>query len=752
MEGKMKSKLQQSQPSKTDAVSSLGPSRNLNVRKKYCIIGAGFCGLGVAKTLNDYGISFDWFERESDLGGNWLNGVYDSTHIISSRDTTGFSDFPMPRTYPDFPSRRQMWDYLNSYAERFGLKKQIQFNTEITEVTALDETGLSGWRVRTRNGVEREYSGVIVCNGHHWDKRFPQYPGNFSGKVLHSKDYKNSSDFEGRSVLVVGAGNSGCDIAVEAALGGKKSAISMRRGYYFIPKTICGIPMAEIDRPWLPVWSQKKIIKLALKLLNGSNSRYGLEEPDHEIFEHHPIINSQLMYFIRHGRIAPKRDIKNFEGKIVNFVDGSHLEVDTLVYATGYNVSFPFLAPEVFNWDNGVPERVAGMLAPNKAGLYIFGLGQPRGGAGPLISEGSKVLAEMILIQEGMDHPIAQDLARVSRPTARMLYGVSESMRQIRWGRIYLRRLSRKFKVELPKPRAKALKIKPRNPKFGFSEEQIPKYWFKNSPLATHLVNSLNLLFPEGERMFIRAVKEFSGEIQDQELKEQMQGFMAQEVQHGREHEMFFETLRAQGFEIDDFLKWYKWLSFDVIERKLSKKMRLSWTAALEHYTAVFAEWALGESYLRQGAHPIIGDLLRWHAAEEIEHRTVAFDVLDAVAPGYFLRISGMALASMSLGFFWMAGVRHLFKQDNEARLSLEQLRELYKNFVGRGYLLKAYLQYLRPGFHPSQVNNEDLARAAIQEIEAHRKYFRSGQNRETKKEFNPGIAPPFQYEGSQHL
>ncbi|MFO0948002.1 MAG: NAD(P)-binding domain-containing protein [Planctomycetota bacterium] len=411
---------------------------------RYCIIGAGYSGLGVAKAFRDAGIPFDCFEKNDAIGGNWYDGVYDSTHIISSRDTTGYGDFPMPRSYPDFPSRKQVLDYLNAYADRFDLHRSIQLRTEVSHMEPVDPKGMEGWRLRLADGTEHHYSGVVVANGHHWAKRIPSYPGHFSCKTLHSKDYKNPSDFAGKRVLVVGAGNSGCDIAVEAAKTMGEAHISMRRGYYFLPKTIMGIPTAEMDHPWVPFFVQKGIIRLAIWISVGSNERYGLQKPDHKLFEHHPIVNSQLLYFIRHGSIQPHRDIARLDGQTVHFVDGTSIDVDTIVWATGFHVSFPFLDHALFEWENGIPKRLAGMLAPNLAGLYVFGLLQPRGGAGPLISAGAQFLADIVSAQECLDVPIADELSRFMKPDANMLVGVHSTLRQIRFGRRLVRWIAKR--------------------------------------------------------------------------------------------------------------------------------------------------------------------------------------------------------------------------------------------------------------------------------------------------------------------
>ncbi len=401
----------------------------------HLVIGAGYAGLGVARALRAAGLDVEIVERNDEVGGNWLNGVYDSTHIISSRDTTGYAEFPMPRSYPDFPSRDQMLAYLRSYAEAFSIREVIRFGTEVTRAVPADRDGVSGWDVTMTlpdgQAVTRRYAGVAVCNGHHWDRRIPSRPGTFDGLQIHSKDYHNPADFRGSRVLVVGAGNSGCDIAVEASRHFGHALISMRRGYHFLPKTVLGIPAAELDRAWLPLWAQRAFLGSMVRVIHGRNGRYGIPDPDHRLFDRHPVVNSEMLHALRHGRVEYRPDIERFEGNTVVFVDGQRAEVDTIVWATGFAVSFPFLDHDLFEWENGIPKRVFGMLAPAMANLYVFGVLQPRGGAGPLISRGAELLARLARIQSHVDHPIAVDLARVRRADARHLVGVSETMREI---------------------------------------------------------------------------------------------------------------------------------------------------------------------------------------------------------------------------------------------------------------------------------------------------------------------------------
>lgn len=402
------------------------------MERRYLIIGAGYAGNGVAKAFKDAGIPYDQVEKNEGIGGNWLNGVWDTTHIISSRDTTGYGDFPMPKSLPDFPSRPEVLEYLNAYVDRFGLRDCIEFQTEVTHIEPLDRNGMAGWRVELAGGEVRYYAGVVVANGHHWDKRYPSYPGEFTGKTIHSKDYKRPADFEGERVLVVGVGNSGCDISVEAAETFGQATISMRRGNWFLPKTMFGIPVAEFDRGPVPTWIQRLFLRAMLRITVGRYERYGLPKPAYRLFDKHPIVNSQMLYQLRHGVIRAKPDIERFDGRTVHFTDGTSEDFDTIVWATGFDISLPFLDHGIFEWENGIPVRVGNMLPPGYANLYIFGLGQPRGGAGPLITAASGLLAEMVQVQDHLKVPLSKVIARVRKPDARMFFGVGEAMRDIK--------------------------------------------------------------------------------------------------------------------------------------------------------------------------------------------------------------------------------------------------------------------------------------------------------------------------------
>src|SRR5713226_4123285 len=233
---------------------------------KMALIGAGPVGLGMARAMLQHGIEYEQFDADQDLGGNWLHGVYSTAHIISSRKTTEYADYPMPADYPDFPSAQQMVDYLRDYAEHFKLRPHIQFRTKVLMCLPLED---GRWELELAGGGKRIYKGVVVCNGHHWDRRFASYPGTFSGEIIHSKDYKDPEQLRGKRVLVIGGGNSACDLASEAARVGRSCAISLRRGYWFLPKTVFGTPLAELARSWFPTFLQRPFIRLLLLVSIG---------------------------------------------------------------------------------------------------------------------------------------------------------------------------------------------------------------------------------------------------------------------------------------------------------------------------------------------------------------------------------------------------------------------------------------------------------------------------------------------------
>jgi hypothetical protein len=398
--------------------------------ERMAVIGAGPVGLALAKALGEHKIAYDQFEADDNVGGNWYHGVYTTAHIISSRKTTEYADYPMPADYPDFPSAQQMLEYVRDYADHFNLRPHIEFNTKVLMALPLAD---GRWELELASGEKRIYKGLIACNGHHWDKKFPSYPGNFAGEILHSKDYKAPEQLSGKRVLVVGGGNSACDLASEAARVGRSCDISLRRGYWFLPKTMMGIPLPELMFPWLPVWAQRLFIRAMLRVIVGKYEDYGLPRPEHKIFEAHPTINSELLHYVKHGRIRPRPDIGRYEGSTVHFVDGTKDDFDVIVCATGYHVSFPFLPPGLIPVKGGIAYLYGGSFLPDYKNLYIVGTAQLRYGFGPLVTPGADLLARMVKLQDQMELPIGLVLKEsgVPLPTTHLV-DPHEALRRMR--------------------------------------------------------------------------------------------------------------------------------------------------------------------------------------------------------------------------------------------------------------------------------------------------------------------------------
>lgn len=365
-----------------------------------CVVGAGASGLAAARNLVACGFAVDVLEREDDLGGNWNYGkpgarVYRSTHTISSKPGTEFPDFPMPAELPDYPHHTQILDYLRAYARRFDLERLVSYGVEVARVEPERPSERdTRWRVTTRRAASagdagggeetRAYDAVVIANGHNWSPKLPAYPGAFSGETMHSATYRTPDVFAGKRVLVVGGGNTGCDVVVEAAQHAVRAYHSTRRGYHYIPKYVLGRPSDQVGdlmhRLHLPLPVRRALAGLSIRLVVGDPRGNGLPAPDHRLFETHPVVNSLLPYYVRHGDVIAKPDVARFDGRTVHFVDGSSAAVDLVVYATGYRIDVPFVAPEQLNWRDGRPRLYKHVFHPSYDTIFVAGLIQPDSG------------------------------------------------------------------------------------------------------------------------------------------------------------------------------------------------------------------------------------------------------------------------------------------------------------------------------------------------------------------------------------
>ncbi len=347
-------------------VSSDGPEPTAvveNRAERYLIVGAGPAGLAQARAFKRAGLAFDLIERHRDLGGIWDianpgTPMYRSARFISSKRRSAFLGFPMPADYPDYPDHSQVLAYLRRFAETEGLADDIAYETSATWIEPRDD-GL--WSVQLNGGLRRLYRGVVCANGMTWDPQEPEIPGRFDGDLCHAVTYDNPEAFRGRRVLVIGGGNTGCDIACDLTRAAAATTLSLRRGYHVVPRHILGLP-ADVfgaSLPGLPLRLQQHSSQGLLRLLAGGTRRRGWPAPDHRIYESHPIINSEILGLVERGTIRVKPDVEAFEGREVRFADGSRAAFDAVLLATGYKMSIPYMDPAHFAW---AQNRIAGFL------------------------------------------------------------------------------------------------------------------------------------------------------------------------------------------------------------------------------------------------------------------------------------------------------------------------------------------------------------------------------------------------------
>jgi dimethylaniline monooxygenase (N-oxide forming) len=381
---------------------------------RVCVIGAGSSGIASCQVLHARGIDFDCFEKGSEVGGNWrygndngMSSAYESLFINTSRKIMEYATYPMPKSYPDYPHHTQIAAYFDDYVDHFGFRDRIGFRTEVTRVERA--AAGAGWDVTVRpadDGDERteRYDAVMVANGHHWDPRWPEppFPGELddSVDVIHAHYYRTPDGYEDKNVLVLGIGNSACDIAVETSRVSRMTYLSMRRGAWIVPKYVGSKPADELAPSWatrLPFPIQRFFLALMVNRVQGDPTEFGLPKPDHRIAEAHPTVSSDLLPRIGHGRITVKPNIARLEGDSVRFEDGSVQQVDKVVYCTGYKISFPFLDAQLLDpsGDNRI-ELYRRVVHPRLDGLYFIGLIQPLGAIMPIAELQSEWIADVV--------------------------------------------------------------------------------------------------------------------------------------------------------------------------------------------------------------------------------------------------------------------------------------------------------------------------------------------------------------------
>lgn len=357
-------------------------------------------GLSMARNLKKYDLPFVGFEIHADVGGLWdidspTSTMYESAHLISSKRMTEFKEFPMRDDVATYPHHSELKNYFRDYAQHFGLYENYEFSTEVLRV----EREGKQWRVHTRcQGEEqsRLFDGVMICNGTLHEPNRPALPGNFDGEVMHSCEYKRADVFRDKRVLMIGCGNSGADIAVDAVHHAARVDMSMRRGYYFLPKFLNGRPTDTLGggRLQLPRKLKQRVDAALIRAAIGKPSDYGLPDPDYKLYESHPVMNSLLLHYAGHGDVHIRPSISECSGSTVRFSDGTSGEYDLIVQATGYLLHYPFIESAELNWQGAAPQLYLNAFHPRHDDLFLLGMVEASG----LGWEGRNEQAELVAL------------------------------------------------------------------------------------------------------------------------------------------------------------------------------------------------------------------------------------------------------------------------------------------------------------------------------------------------------------------
>lgn len=357
--------------------------------RRVAVIGAGAGGLSAARHLMEREHEVTVFELGSHVGGLWVydndNGLgtaYRSLHINSEPSATHYRGYPFAEGTSLFPSHWDVRSYLESFADHFGIRERIRFNTRVTCVEPVDRTPGRGWTVVLGDGSREQFDSVVVATGHQGVPAHPEFGHRFTGEYLHSHDYREPEPYTGKRVLVVGVGNSGLDIAADLAPVAAHTWVAARSPVLIMPRMILGVPSARvlgmINKPFLPWPVQRTVMRLISRFFHGTMEQWGFRTPKTRT---HPASNATFMAHVSYRKITVKPGVEDVDGSTVRFTDGSSLDVDTMIAATGYHIDLPFLPDDVSPVVERRLDAYKRVVHPEWPDLYLVGFFNVSGGA-----------------------------------------------------------------------------------------------------------------------------------------------------------------------------------------------------------------------------------------------------------------------------------------------------------------------------------------------------------------------------------
>ncbi|GAB3002311.1 flavin-containing monooxygenase [Saccharothrix stipae] len=377
-----------------------------------CVVGAGFAGLAVARELHVRAIPFTCLDRGTGIGGVWrysgtgASPAYPSLRLNTSKHTTAFTWSRMPDDYPTHPRHDQVAAYLDTVAQAF--RDRVELGTAVDAV----HPGVDGtWTVTTRDRRGRpryrNFSHVVMATGHHWNPRLPSIPGiaTFPGTVVHTLDYRGAEAYAGKRVLVLGLGNSACDVATAVSHVADRTVLAVRRGAHIVPRHLMGIPLDQLNRRWwwaaLPARAQSGLVAAVLRATRGPLADHGLPRPRRPVLATPLVVSDDLPGRLRGGAITVKPPISHVDHATVHFTDGTRVDCDAVICCTGYRMGVPVVPREALFRPTGQAALYLRAVPPHHVGLYFAGLVRgvvrPLGALTPVFEAQAAWIADLVL-------------------------------------------------------------------------------------------------------------------------------------------------------------------------------------------------------------------------------------------------------------------------------------------------------------------------------------------------------------------
>ncbi|XP_010556939.1 PREDICTED: probable indole-3-pyruvate monooxygenase YUCCA7 [Tarenaya hassleriana] len=377
-------------------ISSMFQNFNPDIFSRRCvwvngpvIVGAGPSGLGVAAGLKRQGVPFIILERANCIASLWQNRTYDRLKLHLPKQFCQLPNFPFPEDFPEYPTKYQFIQYLESYATHFDIRPK--FNETVQSAKYDERFGL--WRVKTVSetglvgSCQFEYicRWLVVATGENAEKVVPEFEGleDFGGEVVHACDYKSGERYRGKRVLVVGCGNSGMEVSLDLCNHHASPSMVVRSSIHVLPREVLGKSTFELAMKmmkWMPLWLVDRILLFLADMILGNTEKYGLKRPQIGPMElkntagRTPVLDIGALKKIRSKKIKIVPGIKKFGPRMVELVDGQILEIDSAVLATGYRSNVPkWLTDNDFFSEDGIPKNPFPNGWKGEAGLYAVG-------------------------------------------------------------------------------------------------------------------------------------------------------------------------------------------------------------------------------------------------------------------------------------------------------------------------------------------------------------------------------------------